>query len=342
MRRILAILVVLSGALTAPDSIVARLTPVAPSPVVDSPSYRGPTYGHLLSWGPDWTVLERDAHEGVDYLLLTSDTTRIEIQAYPAVAHTPDQCLQRSRLELETHGAVWLEREVAGQHLPGGDRASAAALYRSEPNGSEAASLHLVQCRPFPATDAMLLLHAWSPETTFDHQALAVLYLFDAVVLPGLSGTPVPALMPLHVKRGEPHSPYNSTPPTSGPHYGDEIAAWGVHDQPIEDEVQVHNLEHGGVLLQYGCTCPEVRALLERFAAPETGYPTKVIAAPNPNLETDVALTAWHYIWTMPASEVTEEGVRSFIEAHIDQGFEHVAAETAKLDLWRESTAPTP
>src|SRR5262249_22188526 len=48
----------------------------------------------------------------------------------------------------------------------------------------------------------------------------------------------------------DPHEPYNSDPPTSGPHLP-YIAPWGVHTRPIPRELQVHNLEDGGVMVQY-------------------------------------------------------------------------------------------
>src|SRR5262245_59422233 len=60
----------------------------------------------------------------------------------------------------------------------------------------------------------------------------------------------------LHIQREtDPHTAYNSDPPTSGPHLP-FIAPWGVHTRPIPRELQVHNLEDGGVVLQYNCECP--------------------------------------------------------------------------------------
>ena len=41
-------------------------------------------------------------------------------------------------------------------------------------------------------------------------------------------------------------------PPTSGPHYS-QLADWGIHDEPISNELQVQNLEDGGVMVQYNC-----------------------------------------------------------------------------------------
>jgi hypothetical protein len=43
---------------------------------------------------------------------------------------------------------------------------------------------------------------------------------------------------------------YNSVPPTSGPYAG-ATTDWGIHDRPIPNEIQVHMLRLGGVLVQY-------------------------------------------------------------------------------------------
>jgi hypothetical protein len=63
------------------------------------------------------------------------------------------------------------------------------------------------------------------------------------------------------------HGPYNSAPPSSGPHFGG-IAPWGAHDDPVPPELFVHNLEDGGVVLAYDCPegCPDVvDALTDRL-----------------------------------------------------------------------------
>jgi len=88
----------------------------------------------------------------------------------------------------------------------------------------------------------------------------------------------------------EPHPPYNSNPPTSGPRSSD-IASWGIHDVPVPLELQVHNLEHGGVMVQYNCPveCPE---LVEKLARITLDHDL-VILAPYPMMEARIALTAW-------------------------------------------------
>jgi hypothetical protein len=111
------------------------------------------------------------------------------------------------------------------------------------------------------------------------------------------------------------HEPYNSDPPTSGPHLP-YIAPWGVHTRPIARELQVHNLEDGGVLVQYSCECPDV---VDRLRAIVSTYDRFVILAPYPGMKSRIALTAWTRIDTMDA--VDETRVRRFIDAY--RGIDH-------------------
>jgi hypothetical protein len=50
----------------------------------------------------------------------------------------------------------------------------------------------------------------------------------------------------------DPHAPYNSSPPSSGPRFGG-LANWGISSEPIPPEVCVHNLEDGGIVFAYDC-----------------------------------------------------------------------------------------
>ena len=95
-------------------------------------------------------------------------------------------------------------------------------------------------------------------------------------------------------------------------------------------------------MLQYNCDCPEAIALLERFADPDTGYPTKVIAAPYPEMEAEIAFTAWGRIWTMTAAELTPDRIRAFLTAYLNRGPEDIPSETQVLQAWLESDDPKP
>src|SRR5436853_7716893 len=86
----------------------------------------------------------------------------------------------------------------------------------------------------------------------------------------------------------DPHEAYNSDPPTSGPHLP-YIAPWGVHTRLIQRELQVHNLEDGGVIVQYNCECPELVARLRDVV---DTYGQQVILAPYPELKSKDPHTA--------------------------------------------------
>ena len=72
--------------------------------------------------------------------------------------------------------------------------------------------------------------------------------------VPGVSG-PVPVMKsPEHIPVGE-SADYRTIPPTSGPHWA-ATAQCGVHDDPLPDELIVHNLEHGQVVISYNLEDP--------------------------------------------------------------------------------------
>ncbi|MBW3595165.1 MAG: DUF3105 domain-containing protein [Actinobacteria bacterium] len=97
-----------------------------------------------------------------------------------------------------------------------------------------------------------------------------------------------------HIRPGQPHEPYNSNPPTSGPHY-DRPADPGFYEpsSAIEPERLVHNLEHGQVVIWYR---PHVNEFLEeqveQLVAQE---PNATVAAPFENINDpyNIVLTTW-------------------------------------------------
>lgn len=129
-----------------------------------------------------------------------------------------------------------------------------------------------------------------------------------------------------HIKVGAGHPPYNSNPPTSGPHYEEPVAA-GVYSTEYADENLIHSLEHGYVIVSYNCDVKEVGIKLSGpvFAHGETEATAgsqastsavtkdeschrledelkslaeklkvwKLIVTPRKNLEVRIALTAW-------------------------------------------------
>lgn len=122
-----------------------------------------------------------------------------------------------------------------------------------------------------------------------------------------------------HIQRGQTHPEYNSTPPTSGWHYSDALAPapWGVSAQPVLNEVQVHNLEHGGIMVQYDCPsgCAD---MVRRLEAIVRSYPSKVILAPYPGIGHPIALTAWGRLAYLDT--VDETFIRRFIDQFKNKG----------------------
>jgi hypothetical protein len=123
---------------------------------------------------------------------------------------------------------------------------------------------------------------------------------------------------------------YSSDPPTSGFHR--EVMAGGfINSAPLPKYVQVHLLEHGNILLQYNCLCPDTVQQLaaiadefdNRLLPPGTIRPTMqqmqnaeeqglaVIVAPYPSMSHVIALTAWTRLATMNA--VDKGNIVSFI-----------------------------
>jgi hypothetical protein len=131
-----------------------------------------------------------------------------------------------------------------------------------------------------------------------------------------LPGERLPDLGNEHIQTAsDPHVPYNSDPPTSGPHLP-YIAPWGVHTRPIQLELQVHNLEDGGVVVQYNCECPE---MVDKLRAIVRTYDKHVILAPYPAMKSRIALTAWTRLERL--EEYDEKRIVRFIEAY--RGIDH-------------------
>jgi Protein of unknown function (DUF3105) len=122
----------------------------------------------------------------------------------------------------------------------------------------------------------------------------------------------------LHIEtEATPHVPYNSDPPTSGPHLP-YLAPWGIHDVPIARELQVHNLEDGGVVIQYNCPngCAD---LVGKLGAIVKGYERQVVLAPYPGMKTRIALTAWTRLDAF--DDFDEARIVRFIRAY--RGIDH-------------------
>ena len=135
-----------------------------------------------------------------------------------------------------------------------------------------------------------------------------------------------------HVQVGTPVT-YQHQPPTSGPHYsqtGVAPVAWQTIG-PIQPEVWVHNLEHGGIVVLYNCPsgCDDLQKPLTTYVnsivPPEPQYGEyKIIMSPySEGMGTHkVALLAWDRIEFLDGYDQAK--ITQFYEAHVDQAPERI------------------
>ena len=118
---------------------------------------------------------------------------------------------------------------------------------------------------------------------------------------------------------------YRSNPPSSGNHFP-YWGTWGAHDPALERGHYVHNLEHGGVIIQYGSRVP--RATVEELTAFYDSSPNGLLMAPLPQLKSKIALTAWTHLEL--CSRFDEAAVKAFRNAYRGKGPERVPVAVLK------------
>jgi hypothetical protein len=113
---------------------------------------------------------------------------------------------------------------------------------------------------------------------------------------------------------------WNSSPPTSGPHYG-VPAVWDFYDEEVPLVQTVHNLEHGGVVASYNNIPPAslaaLQALLNTYPKDKYGE-VKLLIRPYDKIPAGaITLTAWS--WIDELTTYDEARVIRFLSAHLNQ-----------------------
>jgi hypothetical protein len=124
-----------------------------------------------------------------------------------------------------------------------------------------------------------------------------------------------------HLTSEQPFKPgfeYNSFPPTSGPHVPTPgaPAIWNFYTEPIRQISLIHNLEHGGMVVQYGSDVPG--ETVEQIRGWWQANPDGLVVAPLPALGDQVALTAWTQLLSCPG--YSQEAFDAFRERYLGQG----------------------
>jgi hypothetical protein len=115
--------------------------------------------------------------------------------------------------------------------------------------------------------------------------------------------------------------------PASGNHWG-AWATWNtVYDKPVLRGFYLHNLEHGGLVLSYGCSsadesaaCQEAETALRELA--DKFGQTRILITPDPNQPTMFAVRGWRLAY---ASDCLDEAsALDFMNDHFRRGREDI------------------
>lgn len=125
----------------------------------------------------------------------------------------------------------------------------------------------------------------------------------------------------IHVPYGE-RVNYRSNPPHSGAHYATP-ANPGFYRTQIPDEVVVHNLEHGHIVLYYkpGALTGEDEEYVARLAKTYTATWAAFLAVPRAEMDHPLVLAAWRHL--MPMETLDRTLVEAFIDRFIGRGPEN-------------------
>lgn len=126
------------------------------------------------------------------------------------------------------------------------------------------------------------------------------------------------------------HAAYNSNPPTSGPHVG-STAPSGVLTSPLPDELTVHNLEHGFVIIHY-------RADLDANTVSQLTDEARTLQAMNScvillpraadKMPSPIALTAWNN--RMELQSFDASSITAFFKQRVGRGPEQICSASVR------------
>lgn len=123
----------------------------------------------------------------------------------------------------------------------------------------------------------------------------------------------------------EGHPAYNSNPPTSGWHYGGGWLEPKVYDQPQPDELMVHSLEHGMVVIHYRQDLDQATvAKLATLTGKLQQLSPCALLVPRPvaRLDVPIAVTAWARLLELRGYD--EQVITEFFKQHVGHGPEEI------------------
>jgi hypothetical protein len=137
------------------------------------------------------------------------------------------------------------------------------------------------------------------------------------------SGVPPPSQ---HINNvTDPHPPYTTNPPTFGYHYVNP-ASGGIYQEPLPDEITIHNLEHGFIVIHYRqdldpATLTQLTSLARELQQENSCLIMEPRAVDNLP-DATIAMTAWN--WLLKLETFDAEQIRTFFRGHVGRGPEQV------------------
>ena len=130
---------------------------------------------------------------------------------------------------------------------------------------------------------------------------------------------PLPTLEARHIPTGQSYTAYNTTPPTSGPHWA-LSARCGIHDEELPDEQIVHNLEHAHVVISHNLPDPAEVEKLKQVVESLPSLSEWGVMRPYSKIpDGAVAITAWGVLDQFDG--VNEERIGAFSQTYAGNNF---------------------
>ena len=129
-----------------------------------------------------------------------------------------------------------------------------------------------------------------------------------------------------HILDGTPIDYVTGPPPVWGDHWSSPTRC-GFYEQAVPDEIVLHNLEHGNVVMSYNLTDSSDVARLKEVHSSLGGSDDWLVTRPYDLIpEGEVAMTAWGILDQFTG--VDEEGIKRFYKAYQGNRF---SAETERI-----------
>jgi len=135
-------------------------------------------------------------------------------------------------------------------------------------------------------------------------------------------GQAIPELGRNHIAEGTvPKEPYNSNPPTSGPHWAQQ-AECKIYTEEVADQAALHSMEHGGVWISY--KNKDDQELIKNLTSLVQSAGSKVLLSPRAANDSAIAVASWARL--LKLENFDEKQIADYIRYNKNKSPEPLAA----------------